>query len=115
MKQEIKRAISIRQPYVELILQGQKVKEFRSRRTLIRERVYLYVAKTPNDDPTSWRKSGKEPGSLPSGKIVGSVEIIDCKETSNGQFAYVLAYPKRLRSHLFAKNQPQPGFWIPQF
>ena len=38
------RAISIRQPYVERILNSTKKAEFRSRRTLIRERVYLYVS-----------------------------------------------------------------------
>ncbi|PYQ88659.1 MAG: hypothetical protein DMG02_17325 [Acidobacteria bacterium] len=32
------RAISIRQPYVELILRGKKTREFRSRPTNIRER-----------------------------------------------------------------------------
>lgn len=46
-------AISIRQPYVELILQGKKLKEFRSRRTHIRDRVYLYVSMTPDDDSSS--------------------------------------------------------------
>jgi hypothetical protein len=42
--ERLSRAISIRQPYVERILNGTKKAEFRSRRTLIRERVYLYVS-----------------------------------------------------------------------
>ncbi|MDA8409599.1 MAG: hypothetical protein M0001_04305 [Treponema sp.] len=40
----ITRAISIRQPYVELILQGAKTEEYRSMPTNIRERVYLYAS-----------------------------------------------------------------------
>ena len=40
----IERAISIRQPYAELILRGKKKNEFRSRPTNIRERVYIYAA-----------------------------------------------------------------------
>ena len=46
---QVKRAISIRQPYVELILRRRKTREYRSRRTNIRERVYLYAALRPAD------------------------------------------------------------------
>ena len=35
------RALSIRQPYAEQILRGTKRFEYRSRRTAIRERVYI--------------------------------------------------------------------------
>ena len=112
---EITRAISIRQPYVELILQGKKRQEFRSRRTHLRGRVYIYASMTPKDDPLAWRKSGKSPKSLPTGKIVGTVEIVGCTLTADGSFAYQLANPRRLRSHLVPVNQPQPSFWIPQF
>ena len=112
---EITRAISIRQPYVELILQGKKQKEFRSRKTHLRGRFYIYASLTPKSDPSAWRKSGKSPGGLPTGKIVGSVEIIACTPTSEGGFAYKLAKPRRLRSHLVPLNQPQPLFWFPQF
>jgi hypothetical protein len=42
------RALSIRQPYAELILRGIKTAEFRSRRTkLLDERFYIYAAKGP--------------------------------------------------------------------
>lgn len=40
---QLERAISIRQPYVERILVGPKTREFRSRPTRIRGRVYLYA------------------------------------------------------------------------
>ena len=40
------RALSIRQPYAELILRGIKPIEFRSRRTsIIGERFYIYASK----------------------------------------------------------------------
>ncbi|MBI4768802.1 MAG: ASCH domain-containing protein [Deltaproteobacteria bacterium] len=42
----IARAISIRQPWVELILLGKKKAEYRSRPTKIRERVYIYASRT---------------------------------------------------------------------
>lgn len=44
------RAISIKQPFVEEILQGLKVYEYRSRPTKIRGRVYLYASLKPRED-----------------------------------------------------------------
>ena len=54
----IQRAISIRQPWVELILRGDKQKEFRSRPTNIRERVYIYASNSPADWPAAWKQVG---------------------------------------------------------
>ena len=48
------RALSIRQPYAELILRGIKTIEYRSRRTrIIGERFYIYAARTPVGTPGS--------------------------------------------------------------
>lgn len=112
---KITRAISIRQPFVELILRGEKRYEYRSTVTNIRERVYIYASQKINDDPKSWKKVGKSPDELPKGLIVGSVEIVGCEPQRNGDYRYKLASPKRLRKHLKAKNQPQPKFWFPKF
>ena len=109
------RAISIRQPYVELILQGKKRREFRSRRTNIRGRVYIYASLKLSDHLPSWRKLGMVSKPLPTGVIVGSVEIVDCCREANGDYGYILANPKRLGKHLRPKNQPQPVFWFPEF
>lgn len=112
----IARAISIRQPLVEQILLGEKKFEYRSQATKIRERVYLYASAKPFEDPDLWRKMRVRPGDLPTGVIVGSVEIIDCNwDDENGWYAYSLARPQRLRDHLTPVNQPQPVFWRPRF
>lgn len=66
----IERAISIRQPYVELILRRKKRIEYRSQPTNIRERVYLYASLTPGD-AEDWASLKKSPGELPTGLIVG--------------------------------------------
>jgi hypothetical protein len=58
------------------------------------------------------RKTADE---LPKGVIVGSVEIVDCKPHPTEGYAYKLANPKRLRTHLKPLNQPSPIFWRPQF
>ena len=111
----IERAISIKQPFVELILSGIKTKEFRTVPTNIRERVYIYASlkSRPKGDP-SWRKLENPERALPCGKIVGTVEIVGCIDQQDG-YAYKLANPKRLRTSLMPTNQPGPVFWRPQF
>lgn len=46
---EVVRAISIRQPFDELILRGKKKIEYRSISTNIRERVFLYASRKPDN------------------------------------------------------------------
>ncbi len=107
-------AISIKQPFVEQILRGQRKREYRSQPTKITGRVYLCASLKPRPEPTEWRKVGLAIGELPTGVVVGSVEIVKCVKDRSGGYAYVLANPKRTRKRK-AKNQPQPRFWIPQF
>ena len=111
----IRLAISIRQPLVELILRGEKKWEFRSQFTAIRERVFLYASLRPFDGESQWRKLRKRPGSLPTGQILGTVEIVGCVRNSDGDFKYKLSAPERIRPFLTAQNQPQPRFWRPKF
>jgi hypothetical protein len=111
----IVRAISIRQPYAEMILRRKKREEYRSRPTLVKGRVYLYAALRPGDN-SDWQKLGMRPGELPTGKVVGTVEIIGCRWNPFRRcYAYVLRDPRRLRRLLVPKNQPLPCFWKPQF
>lgn len=118
MTEKLHRAVSIRQPYVELTLRGKKLKEYRSRRTNIRERVYLYASHKPGDYEWARKKYGVafNPGTLPTGLILGSVEIVGCAEDEEeGGYAWRLANPRRYRVALIPRNQPQPGFWRPKF
>ena len=111
----ISRAISIKQPFVELILQGKKKFEYRTISTKIRERVYLYASLKERPEKILWRQVEKNPGSLPVGMIVGSVEIADCIPNKKEGFAYKLRNPKRLSKPFKPKNQPSPVFWRPEF
>ncbi len=113
------RALSIRQPYAELILRGMKTVEYRSRRTnIIGERFYIYasrqravrsrrregiwsqdlaVATAPLEPWMIELAEGLrlwEPGELPTGLIVGSAVIESCSgpiplTTNNSQRATV--------------------------
>jgi len=117
MAEKLQRALSIRQPYVELILCGRKKEEYRSRPTSIRGRVYLYAGQKPGDYDWAAQKYGVrcQSDSLLVGRIVGSVELVGCKVQRNGEYAWLLAKPRRYRTALMPRNQPQPSFWKPRF
>jgi hypothetical protein len=44
-----------------------------------RERVYIYASMTPADQE-AWDEIGLEPGKLPTGVIVGTVEVVGCRK-----------------------------------
>lgn len=104
------RAISIRQPYAEQILSGTKKIEYRSIVTHIRGRVYIYASQKPNLD--AYQKLKITPGSLPTGVIVGTVEIVGC-DGSNGDYEWHLANPERLDQPIKPDRHPQPIWFIP--
>jgi hypothetical protein len=109
------RALSIRQPYVEAILNGQKTIEYRSRKTNIRERVYIYASKSREADHV-FKDFGYTWEECVKGVIVGSIEIVDCMpDLYSIYYQWHLANPLRLDEYLYATNQPQPGIWRPQF
>jgi hypothetical protein len=106
-----KRALSIRQPYAEMILLGKKKIETRTRLTNIRERVYIYASKTPGDED-AFRKMKMKPGDLPVGVLVGTVEITGCTE-GQGVYEWHLSKPERLPKPLKPENRPQPVWFHP--
>lgn len=105
------RALSIRQPYAEQILRGKKNFEYRSIPTNIRERVYIYASKTPGA-PEAWKEMEMKPGDLPTGVLVGTVEIRDCSGKP-GDYKWRLANPERFLNKLKPKNHPQPVWFYP--
>ena len=112
------RALSVRQPFAWAILKGKKKIEYRSRPTNIRERVYIYASLQYRDDDYAlrlMRGSGLLVEELPRGCILGSVEIVDCRENDSGEWEWKLAKPVKLSRCLYPKNAPQPVFWRPIF
>lgn len=113
----IHRALSIRQPYAEQIIRGTKRFEFRRKPTNIRERVYIYASAKPADDPSVWREIRMKPGDLPTGVLVGSVEIAACiphYDNEDEEHAFLLRRPQRLDPPLIPLNRAGQVFWRPQ-
>jgi len=104
-------ALSVRQPYAELILRGTKRIEYRRALTTKRERVYIYASLTPGagDD---FEALNSKPGGLPTGVLVGTVEIVDC-QGKPGDYEWHLARPQRLKKLVRPKRQPQPAWFHP--
>jgi len=105
------RALSVRQPFAELIVSGQKPIEYRSRRTHIRGRVYVYACKGLGP-AESFEEAGYTPEELPQGVIIGTVEVTDCTGV-DGDFEWHLANPQRIKTPLKVRGMPQPGFFWP--
>ncbi len=128
------RALSIRQPYAELILRGIKTAELRSRSTtIVGERFYIYAckakAKPPvpiwSDDlrvgsPPPWmielaeQVKLIEPGTLlPTGVIVGSAVIEHVTRGSGGMYQWHLRDVTRFARLRKPRRHPQPAWFNP--
>jgi hypothetical protein len=124
------RALSIRQPWAELILLGHKTIEVRSLRTNIRERVYIYAGRNRIAAAREAQIAAKfdiDVDRLPRGVLVGTVEIAGCRplklkdskmacfkiDEAEGAFAWLLERPERAARLRAPKKQPQPVFFYP--
>ena len=99
-------ALSVRQPFAEMILRGVKTIEYRSRATTrIGERFWLYASKKPAESaegegksPPPWMielanglRLFPEVGGLPTGVIVGSAVIDRVARRDDGMWQWHLA------------------------
>ncbi len=124
-------ALSIRQPYAELILRGIKTIEYRSRPTrIIGERFWIYAAgkwprktdeavwstdlSTTGAAPPPWMMElaqaliFNDKGGLPTGVIVGSAVIEQVTPRDDGMFQWHLGDVERTKSFRKPKAHPQP-------
>ena len=110
-------ALSIRQPWVELILTGRKTIEVRTWPTQHRGELWLHAGKRADADALV--KFGLENVDLVFGALVGTCELYDCVEFSDDNwndwrskhlndgslgkplYAWLLRNPKRVRPRAF--------------
>jgi hypothetical protein len=124
------RALSIRQPWAELILLGHKTIEVRSRRTHLRERVFIYAGFNriePHEEARIAQEVGIDVDGLSRGVLVGTVEILGCLPLqqddnqaacfeiteTHGFYGWLLARPQRSVELVKPMHQPQPMFFNP--
>jgi ASCH domain len=116
-------ALAIQQPWAELILRGIKTLEVRSQPTQLRGTIYVYASKRTSALPaaaTATRLWNLDIETLPRGKVVGLVDVIDSRPSRPSdrqaacvppallkeQFVYQLDHPHRL-------DVPQPVQFLP--
>ena len=106
------KALSIRQPWAWLIVNGYKDIENRSWATNFRGKVYIHAGKHFDDNALFWLMDrGLVPikeltlgsGEIPRGGIIGEVDIVDCVTSSTspwfvGPYGFVLADPVKYES-----------------
>lgn len=79
------KALSLKQPFAELVVSGKKTIELRKWKTKYRGEFFIHASKVP--DHKNMNKFGFEKDSLPTGCIVGKAKLVDVKEyTSDEQF-----------------------------
>jgi predicted transcriptional regulator len=103
------KALSLKQPFAELILQGKKKVELRKWNTKFRGEFLIHASKNP--DKNSMEKFGFE--SLPCGAIVGKAKLVDVKHylskgehdkdkglhlasSAWGNYGFILENPERI-------------------
>lgn len=69
------KALSFRQPWAELVLQGRKTMDLRTYTTHYRGPLAIHASQTVEADNA--RQQGLDPAGLDSGAIVGTVELVD--------------------------------------
>jgi len=124
-------ALGVRQPWVELILQGRKTIEVRVVPTNVRGPIYLYASRKPGEGEIVERAAGAhglDVAPLPRGVLVGTVELVDCRKCTpddidaacvpadvlRNSYGWILANPRRLETPVKPRFLPY-GIWFYPF
>lgn len=124
-------ALSIRQPWAELILRGIKTIEVRSKNTNVRGPIHIYASRVraePEVEQKVHKEFGVDSESLPRGVLVGTVVIVDSRPFKATDvpaalvrpradwtyYGWILANPQRATRLLRPTGRPQP-IWFYAF
>jgi len=108
------KGLSLRQPWPEQILRGEKTEEFRKIPTKHRGRIYIYASLGRLEDEEQLSEEyGYDVDSLPRGVVVGTVEITDCELQPEGDYGWFLANPQRIDPPVPPLERPQPIWFHP--
>ena len=121
------RALSVRQPWAELILLGHKTVEVRPKATPHRERIYVYASKTRIEEREEARIAAHysiDVDGLPRGVLIGTVQIVRCRplrrsdgesaclEIDDGAGYYAWVLDRSERAEVMEKPTRQSRAWF---
>lgn len=99
------KALTVKQPWAELIASGKKPLETRTWSTSYRGRLAIHAGKEADEDAPAWNPSDAR---LPRGTIVAIAELVDCRPMTpadeeaaccsyvEGKYVFVLEAVRRL-------------------
>ena len=118
---DVMKALSFRQPWAELVLQGRKTMDLRTYNTRYRGRLAIHASKSvERDDCLHY---GLDPAELERGGLVGTVELVDVvlldeatydehrdehlagRRYREGLYGWILARPERLPQMVPARGR----------
>jgi len=109
---DMDKALTIKQPWASLIINGRKDIENRTWKTNYRGRVWIHAGLTKDKKATDLYGS---PTDLPVGAVIGSVQIVNCVQNHRSNWAmedmwhWVLENPQPLIAPYFI--QGKLGLW----
>lgn len=110
------KGLSLRQPWAEQVMRGDKSVEYRERPVHYRGRIYIYASlgRYSRDEEEEFAEEvGYAIDDLPRGVVIGTVEISDCRDQGFGKFAWQLKKPKRIDPPVPPLEKPQPIWFHP--
>ena len=96
------KALSFRQPWAELVLQGKKTLDLRTWRTNYRGTLAVYASSTIEKE--FCQKNNIDPNQLTTGAVIGLVDLVDVVQLDETQ------YIARAREHLNIRHFQNPLF-----
>jgi hypothetical protein len=110
-------AISLRQPNADLVLEGARRRDRRSRPTRFRGWILVHASQTLRRDEVARRRSdlGLAAGEVyepERGKLLGMVCLEDCVKDGEG-WAYLWKNPKRFRTAVPCRGHYSIPFYVP--
>jgi hypothetical protein len=88
------RAITIRQPWASLIVDGKKTVEYRSWPCRHRGRLAIHAGLFVDRDES--KRVGYDPTKLPRGQVIAVVEMVGCKKLRDG-FGWQLRNVRKIK------------------
>jgi hypothetical protein len=103
------RALGIQQPYVEQILCGTKREEYRTKPLVTFGPSLLYASKTAGEYAGTLYKHGE----LPTGLVVGIIDLIGCKKYGYNDYGWEIANPRRFHEPIAPYKRPFSSWFYP--
>lgn len=103
------KAISVRHPWIDLILEGRKTVELRGRATRYRGDLHLQASKTygPAEKEAAARLGVAAPSPGMLGVVLGKVRLVDCRKVTDEDWTAALAEPRQTRPYAWLLEKPK--------